>query len=192
MSLALFVVTPESLWFRGALVLLLLIAVALAGSILLSVQRFFNERREISSRILKEVRIHRAETRLLRSELSELAEAAERRFAPPSGERLQNRELEGRQQNSVPAKSEASSAHTKSPYPVEKYVPTFESGLNAISARLESIEVSHQQALTEILEQSAIRSKQLISMFEAQRLRLEALKESGKHAEEVDYESSHR
>lgn len=166
---------PESLWFRMAVALLSVLGLALAVSMLLSVQRFFNERRESASRILKEVRIHRAETRLLRSELSELSDAIGALFAP-SPESLQNTsELESRQGEVSLSQAVALRKTDGRLVPVQQYAPTLESKLRSIDERLTSIEANNELAFTETLEQSAIRAKQLISMLEVQRLRLETL-----------------
>lgn len=72
--LVFYVREPSSLVFRVLLSVVVIIGLLEVGVVLRSFQKFFGERREVGKRLIAEVRIHRAETKLLRSEIQEAAD----------------------------------------------------------------------------------------------------------------------
>jgi len=206
-----FTMVPSTLVYR---ILLAVTVVAVCGTsvrALISVQYFFQERREASKRQLAELRIHRAETKLLQRAMANLDEDARKALqsADRSIRTLQNRlDKTQKQLTAIQRKQDANEQVSKSinaeiqlfqpeleristgfSVNFEHFSKNFNDELQAVSSELqkslhEQVNAhtekrlrealvrleKHQTGLSEeLLDHLSVKSKQLISILEAQR-----------------------
>lgn len=206
-----YTLAPFTLAFR---ILLAVTVVAVCGTsvrALMGVQRFFQERREVSKRQLSELRIHRAETKLLQRTMANLDAEARKALlnADKSIRTLQNR-LDKTQKRlaAIQRKQDANEQVSKNisaevqlfqpelermstgfSVNFEHFSENFNDELQAVSTELqqslhEQVNTHTEKHLTEtlvrlkkhqtglseeILDHLSVKSKQLISILEAQR-----------------------
>lgn len=171
-SLFFFIVDPQALSFRVLVSVSVLLGLVGVAAVLNSFQAFFGERRETGKRLIYEVRTHRAETRLLRSELEE-ASTALTSLLDETRRGIENR------LKALPHETSEKSAdrnYSIAETQLERKLESIGSEIEDIVQKLNRVQTSQESVLPTMTMHLSVRSKQLVSLLETHRHELEHLR----------------